>query len=367
MARIFINYRRDDDPGTAGRLFDRLSEVFSRDALFIDVDDIPAGEDFVRVLDEMVARCDVVLVVIGRGWFQSRDAGGQPRLANPDDFVRIEIEAALRHGKRVIPVLVNGAEMPRPEQLPDSLKPLARRNAARVSHERFGADVQGLVSTLETVLAVRNTPRVAAQSSGDAGVASRSTAPSRVRAERALAFGALGWGVGMATAEVKLTLFGSTDAIGPGNAFLARGLVAALVAGASASRWTAARPSHLRATALLAGLGWIAGDWIAARVWGYAPLPPYAVGVWAGANTMALLFAWRLGCGTLPRWSWATIGIAGLSAAGATYALTPTSQFVWAIEMALALGVSSVALPATAPSTSTDSGLGEHFSHLHPR
>jgi hypothetical protein len=367
MAGIFINYRRADDPGTAGRLFDRLSEVFSRDALFIDVDDVPAGEDFVRVLDEKVARCDVVLVVIGRGWLHARDAAGRERLADQDDFVRIEIEAALRHGKRVIPVLVNGAQMPRPEQLPEALQPLTRRNAVRISHERFAADVQGLVKTLQAALPGGDAPRVAAPPPWEAMVASASGRPSVVRAARAVAFGMLGWGIGLGTADVKLALWGSTHAMGPGNAFLARGLAVSLVASLAAARWLTAKPSHHRATALLAGLAWIAADWIATRAWIYGPLPPHAVGVWAAADAAALLLAWRIACGVAPRWSWAAIAVAGLGAAGATYALAPSGQQVWAIEMALALGVASVALPAIPTSTSLDLGVAERFGHPHRR
>src|SRR5436190_9290959 len=91
--KIFINYRRGDDPGNTGRLFDQLEDVFPREQLFIDVDSIPPGRDFVRVLEEQVAQCDVLLAVIGKGWIDARDEQGVRRLDNPDDFVRIEIES----------------------------------------------------------------------------------------------------------------------------------------------------------------------------------------------------------------------------------------------------------------------------------
>ncbi len=147
--KIFINYRRGDDPGNTGRLFDRLQDAFTPDQLFIDVDSIEPGLDFVRVLNERVAECDVVLAVIGKGWVDARDPAGNRRLDDPDDFVRIEIASALNQGKRVIPVLVGEAQMPRPEDLPDAIKPLARRNAVRLTHERFRADMQGLVKALQ--------------------------------------------------------------------------------------------------------------------------------------------------------------------------------------------------------------------------
>jgi formylglycine-generating enzyme required for sulfatase activity len=150
--KIFINYRRGDDPGYTGRLFDRLQQSFQRDQLFMDVDSIAPGLDFVRELEEKVTQCDVLLAVIGRGWIDARDAAGTRRLDKPDDYVRIELEAGLKPGKRVIPVLVNDSEMPRAEDLPDTLKPLARRHAVRLTHDRFGADSQGLIKQLSAAL-----------------------------------------------------------------------------------------------------------------------------------------------------------------------------------------------------------------------
>src|SRR5229473_1798698 len=93
---IFINYRRGDDPGNTGRLCDRLLEAFQPEQLFMDVDSVPPGVDFVRMLEEKVAQCDVLLAVIGKDWIDARDATGARRLDNPDDFVRIEIESALK-------------------------------------------------------------------------------------------------------------------------------------------------------------------------------------------------------------------------------------------------------------------------------
>jgi hypothetical protein len=150
--KIFINYRRDDDPGFIGRLFDRLHEAFEPERLFMDVDNIAPGHDFVRVLQEQVAQCDVLLAVTGKGWINAGDATGAKRLDNPDDFVRIEIEAALMQGKRVIPVLVGETRMPRPEELPEAIRPLVTRNAVRLTHERFRTDAQGLIKALQQAL-----------------------------------------------------------------------------------------------------------------------------------------------------------------------------------------------------------------------
>src|SRR5215469_4681140 len=123
--KIFINYRRDDSPGTAGRLHDRLAQTFGRNNLFMDVDHIPAGVDFVEYLHSQVAACRVFLAVIGRNWLDAKDDDGRRRLDNPDDFVAIEIAAALSRDIRVIPVLVDGALMPKARDLPEPLKPLA--------------------------------------------------------------------------------------------------------------------------------------------------------------------------------------------------------------------------------------------------
>jgi hypothetical protein len=142
---IFINYRRGDDPGNAGRLFDSLSKAFDAGQLFMDVENIRPGTDFVALLDQQVSDCDVMLSVIGKDWLNARGEDGKRRLDNPNDFVRIEIEAALRIGKRIIPVLVHNAQMPSEAELPPTLKPLARLQAVRLTHERFHADVQGLI------------------------------------------------------------------------------------------------------------------------------------------------------------------------------------------------------------------------------
>ena len=150
--KIFINYRRGDDPGNTGRLFDRLQDEFEPQQLFLDVDNIPPGRDFVRELNDRVAECDIVLSVIGKTWLDAQDGAGARRLDNPDDFVRIELLSALNQNKQVIPVLVGETQMPRPEDLPEPLRPLARRNAVRLTHERFRADMAGLIKALRQSL-----------------------------------------------------------------------------------------------------------------------------------------------------------------------------------------------------------------------
>ena len=150
--KIFINYRRDDSPGTAGRLHDRLAQTFGRKNLFMDVDHIPAGVDFADYLHSQVAACDVFLTVIGPHWLNAKDERGRRRFDNPGDFVSIEIASALGRNIRVIPVLVDGALTPKADRLPDSVKPLVRRNAVEVRNTQFGRDAEALANKVREAL-----------------------------------------------------------------------------------------------------------------------------------------------------------------------------------------------------------------------
>jgi hypothetical protein len=125
--RIFINYRRDDTAGHAGRLYDALSARFGDEHVFMDIDRMEPGVDFTEVISREVGSCDVLLALIGRQWLTATDDGGRRRLTNPNDYVRIEIEAALDRGIRIIPLLMQDVEMPAEGQLPQSLGRLARR------------------------------------------------------------------------------------------------------------------------------------------------------------------------------------------------------------------------------------------------
>jgi len=148
MARIFINYRRDDAPGVAGRLFDHLALKFPRRNLFMDVDAMTPGIDFVEQLDLQVSQCRALLAVIGPRWLDARDQDGGRRLDSDKDYVRIELASALKRNIPVIPILVDGATMPPEDKLPDDLKPLVRRHALELRHTRFGADADVVVHAL---------------------------------------------------------------------------------------------------------------------------------------------------------------------------------------------------------------------------
>ena len=145
---IFISYRREDSQHAAGRLVDRLTQSFGRDRIFMDVDAIEPGLDFLDVINAKVAESFVFLVVIGPGWANAAGADGRRRLDNPDDLVRLEIEAGLRQSNRIVPVLVDGAPMPSSAELPPSLHGLVRRQSVRLTHDAFGTDAERLIATL---------------------------------------------------------------------------------------------------------------------------------------------------------------------------------------------------------------------------
>ncbi len=148
MRAIFISYRRDDTEGYAGRLFRDLRERFGKDAVFMDVAGIDPGRDFRRVIEEQVASCGVLLALIGKAWLTVADDAGKRRLDDPNDFVRLETASALKRDIPVIPVLVQQAEMPRAEHLPDGLKDLAFRNSVELTHARWESDVELLIAAL---------------------------------------------------------------------------------------------------------------------------------------------------------------------------------------------------------------------------
>jgi hypothetical protein len=149
MPKIFISYRRQDSNHQAGRLYDHLSAHFGPDQLFKDVDSIELGQDFRKVLAEKVGECDVLLALVGDGWLSAASPAGQRRLDDPTDYVRIEIESALRRGIPVIPLLVGQAPVPAPESLPPSLQDLAYRHGTHIRPDPdFREDVQRLVRHL---------------------------------------------------------------------------------------------------------------------------------------------------------------------------------------------------------------------------
>jgi hypothetical protein len=149
---IFLSYRRDDSAGHVGRLYDSLSARFGSQRIFVDIDHISPGQDFIQVVDEAVGRCAVLLVVMGKRWAGTGRVGKR-RIDDPGDFVRLEVVGGLRRtGLRMIPVLVGGAKMLGPSELPDDLRELSRRNAFELSDTRWKEDVARLTAELDRVM-----------------------------------------------------------------------------------------------------------------------------------------------------------------------------------------------------------------------
>jgi formylglycine-generating enzyme required for sulfatase activity len=150
MSKILISYRREDSADVTGRIYDRLIQRFGQGAVFKDVDSIPLGVDFRIYLDEQVAKCEVFLAVIGRDWMKSLGSTGKTRLDDPRDFVRIEIESALKRQIPVIPVLVGGTSIPAAEQLPASIQDLSYRQGIEVRRDPdFHRDMDRLIEHLK--------------------------------------------------------------------------------------------------------------------------------------------------------------------------------------------------------------------------
>lgn len=176
---IFICYRRQDSLYDARRLSDYLAGRFGEDQLLSAVDTIEPGVDFAEALVRTAAACQVLPVVIGPSWLVAADERGRRRLDDPGDFVRLEIEAALAHGVRVIPILVEGAVMPAEDDLPESIAGLAHLNTLIIRHESFFTDAGRLAALIESVL--RDGPKVVRVAAGDPSTPPR-RAPRRRRA-----------------------------------------------------------------------------------------------------------------------------------------------------------------------------------------
>jgi hypothetical protein len=148
MSTVFISYRRETVAGEARALFNNLVGRLGEDCVFMDVDSIALGRDFRSVLQKTLDSSDLMLVLIGKNWADIKDEEGQTRLENPGDFVRLEIEAALKRDIVVTPILVQGAHMPAPEQLPEEIRDLAYRNWFELSHNRWESDVSEMIRRL---------------------------------------------------------------------------------------------------------------------------------------------------------------------------------------------------------------------------
>lgn len=154
MTGVFISYRRSDSEGFAGRIYDNLITKLRPDSVFLDVDKIAVGADFVAAVTSNIDRANVVLVVIGPTWASTSRSGGQVRLHDPEDPVATEVRLALAARKSIIPVLCGGASMPSESELPEDLRAFCKLNAVRLTSERFRRDLLELEAAIDACLAV---------------------------------------------------------------------------------------------------------------------------------------------------------------------------------------------------------------------
>ncbi|MGI8990849.1 MAG: TIR domain-containing protein [Bryobacteraceae bacterium] len=150
-SKLFISYRRDDAEGQAGRLYDRLNAAFPG-RVFRDVSGIEIGVDFAGAIQQAIASSVVLVAVIGRQWSNLADAAGQRRIMQPGDYVRLEIATALTRKLPIFPVLVDGAQMPSPQELPDDIKTLSGINAVALTAFDYDHLVEGLIAALKKLM-----------------------------------------------------------------------------------------------------------------------------------------------------------------------------------------------------------------------
>jgi hypothetical protein len=162
--KIFISYRVQDTAGETGRLVDDLKRSFADDQIFLDIENLEPGADFVETIEKSLDTCDVVLAVIGPRWVGSRE-GQSSRINEPNDWVRLEVGTALKRNIRVVPVLVDGGTLPNADQLPPDLQPLLRRQAIEISNKRWRYDTDQLIQFLINsagIQPMKNQPQVIA-------------------------------------------------------------------------------------------------------------------------------------------------------------------------------------------------------------
>jgi hypothetical protein len=150
MPRIFISYRRSDSGPYAGRIYDRLASHFDSANIFMDSANLKPGDNFLEVLEKSVSCCDVLLAIIGREWLSAKDDEGRVRLGRQSDPLTLEVSLALERPETlVIPVLVEGARMPKVYELPMPVKNLAHRQAMEIDNQGFHQSIQSLIQTIE--------------------------------------------------------------------------------------------------------------------------------------------------------------------------------------------------------------------------
>lgn len=149
--KIFMAYRQADDPGSVGRLFERLSADFGRWQLFLDIYSLRPGEDYTKQLDVALSRAELLIVVVGNNWLvPGRD--GKPRIGALDDTHRHELATAIQRGIPILPITIEGARMPASEDLPEDIAAFSKQQALAISHRHWHEDAQRLFETVYRLL-----------------------------------------------------------------------------------------------------------------------------------------------------------------------------------------------------------------------
>lgn len=210
MSQIFISYRRGESAGYAGRLHESLERRLGDGTVFRDVDGLEPGQDFVDAIAARLRDCKACLVLIGQEWLGVTDDSGRRRLSLPNDFVRLEIEAALaRKDLLVVPLLVEGMTMPSAEELPDTIRAMSRRHAMSLRDETWDADINRLIPTLERAV-------------GRTTITGKAVRPTR-RASPVRSGVLIGGGIALALIAVLFLAFPARDVQAPERAQTANG------------------------------------------------------------------------------------------------------------------------------------------------
>jgi len=152
MEKIFVSYRRQDNRWATGRICDQLNDVFGADQVFRDIDDIEIGKHFPERIEDTIRNCAVMLVIMGKQWVALAGTDGTPRILQEGDWVRREIEIAVAAGVEIIPILIEGAQMPRPDQVPASFGDFCQRNAITITDENYSPSMERLIDTVKDAL-----------------------------------------------------------------------------------------------------------------------------------------------------------------------------------------------------------------------
>jgi len=177
MSKIIVSYRRSDSAATAGRIFDRLVDRYGEASVFMDIDRIPFGTDFRHHIQDALRDADILLAVVGPAWLGQK-ADGASRIQDEADPVRVEIEAALRQGLTVIPVLIDNAAMPAAAELPESIRDFAYINAAPIDIGRdFRAHMDRVTRSIDAIVA---------RGKSDTGVAVTAASAAKPKRRRAV-------------------------------------------------------------------------------------------------------------------------------------------------------------------------------------